>query len=221
MNQKEWLMYLNKTALPLDKTIEVVYIPRQLRLRLSEVRDFPIGHRVMLPNELVMETDRPVLKENKDFALAIYEILKAAGIPFTLGFSGHRSYHFHIFLCSDVKISPEKSKTLKENGFNFHDLTQRLGERLFDAIQMVEVRIFGDTYLDYQKLYKNQLIREFGGVHEETGRPKTFMNSLDDDVNVLRFPEKIEFWNCQDKLKQAVYSWKPKRNKTYEQVFSR
>lgn len=225
MDQKEWLMYLNRTALPTDKSIQVCEKVNWKRMSLNEVGNRPINHRVILPNEVVIETDRSSYEENRQFARIIATALCDLNIPFTMAFSGNKSFHFHVFTIWDVLISEKRSQTLKEKGFTFNDAKEKVIIRLFDFLTKLEKITFGNSYLDYRNLYKNKLIREFGGQHEKTSYYKTYLAELPKEkLEVrnfadVRYPERIRLWNCKEDLKIAIQSWKPRERK-YKQVFS-
>jgi len=224
--QKEWLMYLNRVAVPLDYTMQVCYRVNQPRIPLPQVYKFPIGHRVIFPNELVLETDRDSYEENKDFAEIIFEILKELNIPFVFGFSGNKSFHFHVFMDWRIEIKSEKFEKLKEKGFEFYMARNKIAELLFNLIREQEYDIFGNSKLDYANLYRNSLIREFGGKHEGTSYYKSSLKRIPSfrpqiaDYKFVSMPERIELWSCLENLEHAIRYWRPNKKKQYKQAFS-
>jgi len=224
--QRTWLFYLNKTALPVDKSIQVCERVDWKRMSLNEAGNRPMNHRVILPNEIVIETDRPNYGENLRFARIIASALLELGIPYTMSFSGNKSFHFHVFLDWNVEIKPKRFEVLKKNDFCFHDLKQKVAEQLFGFLQKLERICFGDSYLDYANLYKNKLIREFGGLHEKSGCYKTYLAELPEDKPEIRdstlvqYPTTIGLWKCDETLEKAIRYWKPHKKKSYKQVFS-
>lgn len=223
--QKEWLMYLN-SRLPLGKTLEVVYKVKQKRMKFPEVQMFPINHRVILPWEIVIEFDYEEYETNRLLTSLTHLILDEMNIPCIFGYSGGKSFHTHIFMnpkLTEIKLSEERAKKLKSGNFHFSDLRNRVAEELMDGIVLIEDKILNTSKLDMANLYRNSLIREFGGIHEKTDRRKTFLEKLpkeNEKPNGVNFPHRIEFWDCEKEIKKALQYWRPKKKRRVYAKFS-
>ncbi len=215
--QRDWLDYLNRVAVPLDVSLKVCYKVDRYRFGMNEISEYPINHRVILPNEIVIECDRE-LEQNREFAKVIASYLDELDIPFIVGYSGGKSFHFHIFMDWHIDISKATEKRLVERGFRFYMARNVLAEKIFLFIERMEIKVFGDSKLDYANLYPNKLIREFGGQHDN-GRYKTYVDDFD-KVDGLKYPPEIRLWNANSDMKEAIRIWRPKPKKTYHQVFS-
>lgn len=72
-------------------------------------------HREVLPDEVVLELDNPIKKENDAYAVKLCDRLRKWKIAYSRWNSGNKSNHIHLFFPELLKYELEDRKMLKKN----------------------------------------------------------------------------------------------------------
>ena len=235
--QREWLLYLDSKVRPhetrakqlqaqkgtegkpisdedsqnSDKRSIVVCPSVYERLRLPEAitsAKLPVNHRVILPNEIVLECDDPEVDWNRQTTAAIISKFREKNIPYVVGFTGGKSFHIHLWLdFGSIPLSNEavigyfdKGELHPRDFRNFY-----FQKELFPFCKGLQ-DIVGELKLDMGMFQKNHLIREFGGLHEKSGRRKTALPGPKievppKDMTVI-FPHELKLWKPKNLSKK-------------------
>jgi len=170
----------------------------------GELRDVilfaPVLRREILPWELVLDPDSENEKELVKKGRWIQASLEALEIEYTMGYTGRRSFHFHIIADPDTKLPEELPE-----GFNL----RLFKEALFNIIGYCA----GFDGLDVDTTgfkAKRHAIREFFSIHE---KGRCFKIPLEEveirKVKLGVYPEWLEDW-------EGYNLWKPSKSQVME-----
>ena len=149
------------------------------------------NHRITLDKEIVIEFDEEDLKKNKDMAVEVTKRLIKDGIPYTMWFSGSKSYHVHFF------INPREATNL----------------RLLKSCVMRHYTKGLEFKPDLQ-MAGSHLIRAEFGINEKTGNPKKIINEREEYPKICPVVE--EAWELY--LHDMAWIMKRSMNKTIKDI---
>jgi len=159
----------------------------------------PILRREIFPTELVIEPDIEDRKELIKKGKWIRSALETLEIDYTMGFSGRRSFHFHVIVDPTTKLPAELPE-----GFN----VRLFKEAVFNLIGYCA----GFDGLDIGTAgfkSKRHMIREFFSINDKTRAFKVPVEDI--EIEVVKFPKpvKVEDW-------KGYVIWTPSRDQINE-----
>jgi hypothetical protein len=134
---------------------------------------FPIGHRSILKNELVIEIDSPDWEIVRDGTRKIINLLDKwqAQDCYYLSFSGNNSIHIHVFFSvKSVDLDDNTAKALER--IDRDEIRREIKKYLMRQIQFAT-----DVIID-TNLSSKHLIRLEGSVNEKSGNYCTQIDSI-------------------------------------------
>jgi len=141
-------------------------------------RTTPYNHRTVFPSEIVIEYDNEDKRLNYKLAQRVIRKLANDGISYSMWFSGNKSTHIHAFF--DMQ-QPENRRVLKRS----------------ILLKYATIHHRGTKYKpDLNVASQNHLIRAEHGVHESTGRQKSFIDEHVSFPKINRVPMHVwEYYN--------------------------
>lgn len=202
------------------KVCNTVKSPRVPLFEATEV-----NHRIVFPNEIVFEYDYPEYAYNATITRKMISIFDKAEIPYTLGYTGGKSIHCHVFIdFGEVTISETTKDRLTKIGFKPHWARNWIANHyLMPLLQQLGELPLGTAKLDESMLYANKLCREFGGLHEKSGNYKTWINQIPEkkpENYKVEYPPTPQLWHCQELLQKALCYVKAPIKKSSNYSFS-
>ena len=155
----------------------------------------PILRREILPTEIVIEPDIEDKNELVKKSKWIRSALETLGIDYTMGYSGNRSFHFHIIVDPAIKLPADLPE-----GFN----VKLFKEAIFNLIGYCA----GFDGLDIDTAgfkAKRHMVREFFSINEDTRAFKIPMEDI--EVKIVKFPKPVEVEDWQ-----GYVIWTPSRD---------
>jgi hypothetical protein len=149
------------------------------------------NHRITLDKEVVIEFDEEDKKKNKDMANIVTERLQQDNIPYSMWFSGSKSYHVHFF------IDPRQATNI------------RLLKSCIIRHYCRDLEFKPDLQMAGQ-----HLIRAEYGLNEKTGNKKTIIQEREEYPKVC--PVSEEAWELY--IHDMRWIMKRSMNKTIKDI---
>ncbi len=170
------------------------------------------NHRLVFSNEFVAEFDYPDYQTNAEATRIMTQFFNRAQIPHTLGYTGGKSIHAHVFM-EMGEVTPSDKTTERLNKIGFQSWWARnwiVGKYLFPVLDQIDAKFWlkqKTSGLDKSMLNKSKLVREFGAVHEKTGFRKTWLQTIPDEppqTHEPEYPPTPQLWQCEDLFQKSL-----------------
>ncbi|GEM_PF-5175065 len=159
----------------------------------------PLLRREILPTEIVIEPDIEDKTELIKKSKWIRSALETLEIDYTMGYSGNRSFHFHVIVDPTIELPAELPE-----GFN----VRLFKEAIFNLIGYCA----GFDGLDIGTAgfkAKRHAIREFFSINEKT---RAFKIPVEDvEIKIVKFPKPVEIEDWQ-----GYIIWTPSKDQIRE-----
>jgi hypothetical protein len=159
----------------------------------------PILRREILPTELVLDPDIEDKTELVKKSKWLRSALETLEIDYTMGYSGRRSFHFHVIVDPAIELPADLPE-----GFNIKLFKEAIFNLIgycagFDGLDIGTAGFKG----------KRHMVREFFSINEKTRAFKIPVEEI--EVKVVKFPKPVEIRDWQ-----GYVIWTPSRDQIKE-----